>query len=150
MTTMIPDTTHVIEPAADPDQLTEIFNLQSALQKKLGFDFSAMSMDEQIEFIRWNALAIGGEVSEALQEVGWKPWASARYIDREPFIGELVDVMKFWLNMLLVVGVTPEELTQRFRGKTVVNHRRHDDGYDGVSSKCNSCGRAADEPMSTT
>jgi len=128
----------------DTDLMEEMFRLQSELQAKLGFDFETMTIDEKIEFMRWNALALTGELSEAMAEVGWKPWATARYIDREPFVGEMVDVSKFFLNLLLVVGVTPQEFLQRFRGKTVVNHKRHEDGYDG-RNKCE-CGRALDEP----
>lgn len=131
---------------ATKDQLDELFTLQGDLQADMGHDFESMTLEERIEFIRWNAIALSGELAEALGEVGWKPWATARYIDREPYVGELIDMWKFLMNLGLVVAVTPNELMQRFRGKTLVNRTRHENGYDGVSSKCTTCHRALDEP----
>lgn len=131
------------------DLLVEATRLQLELQQKMGYDFTAMTIDEQIEYIKWNSVALASELSEALNEVGWKPWAASRYIDRERYVGEMIDVSKFFLNMLLVVGVTPQEFLQRFRGKTLVNHKRLEDGYDGTN-KCPHCSRAQDEPHVVT
>lgn len=135
------------DQAESVDQLEELFKIQAELQKKYGYDFETMTMDERIEFLRWNVVALTSEVSEAMNEVGWKPWASAQYIDRDPYVGEMIDVSKFFLNMMLAVGVTPSEFMQRFRGKTKVNHARHENGYTG-RDKC-SCSRAIDEPTVT-
>lgn len=128
------------------DRLTEIFEMQLDLQRRYHTDWDEMTVIEQIEYLKYNVIGLSSEVAEAMQEVGWKPWATAHYIDRDPFVGELVDVTKFLLNLMLRVGVTPTELSQRFRGKTAVNHARHDTCYDGVSGKCVTCKRALDEP----
>lgn len=127
------------------DQLNELFNLQLELQTTAyGHDFKTMTTQERIEFIKWNALGVQSEVIEAIAETSWKPWATGNYVDRDPYVGELIDTLKFLLNLMLVVEVTPQEVMQRFRGKTVVNYNRQAVGYTG-REKCG-CGRALDEP----
>jgi hypothetical protein len=138
-----------LSTGTDEDLLTEIFKLQLELQRRYHPNWDFMTIEEQVEYLKYNALAIAGETAEAMAEVGWKPWARSVYIDRDPFVGELIDMSKFLFNMMLRVGVTPQEFAQRFRGKTVVNHTREDDGYDGKSTKC-ACGRALDEPKAVS
>jgi dimeric dUTPase (all-alpha-NTP-PPase superfamily) len=132
------------------DQLNELFNMQLELQTTgYGHDFAHMETADRVEFIKWNALGVQSEIAEAMQETSWKPWATGNYVDRDPYVGELVDTLKFLLNLMLVVEVTPQELMQRFRGKTVVNYNRQATGYDGRSTKCE-CGRALDEPKAAS
>lgn len=109
-------------------------------------DASGSYTDEEIEFVRWNVLAASDELHEALAEVGWKPWATSRHVKREQFVGEIVDVLHFVANLLCVVGVTGEELTERYQAKQKVNGHRQTNGYTGVDEKCPACGRALDDP----
>lgn len=130
---------------ATDDMLEEIFNLQIELQARYGHDFKNMTIDERVELIKTWFVALSSEMTEMMCEVGWKYWSTApRYIDRDRFAGEWVDAFKFLLNMALVVEMEPQEMLQRFRGKTTVNHSRQDNAYDH-RDKC-SCGRALDEP----
>lgn len=128
------------------DMLTTIFDEQLKLQVRLGYDPLKMSTEDVIEYLIWNSVALSGELSEAMGEIGWKKWATSKHINRTAFVCELIDVTKFLLNMALAVGVTPAEFLQVFLAKTVVNHERANNGYDGVSGKCAGCGRANDEP----
>lgn len=130
------------------DMLAVIWERQLELQKRLGFDFMDMSMNEVIDYIRWSSVAVTSELAEAIGEVGWKPWATSKHINRNAFVGECIDIWKFVLNMMLSVGVTPGEFFEVFMAKTAVNHDRINNGYDGVSDKCGECGRAQDEPHS--
>jgi dimeric dUTPase (all-alpha-NTP-PPase superfamily) len=114
------------------DRLTAIFELQSKLQREKFRDPARMNRTEAIEFIRWNTLALTDELHEALQEVGWKPWASSTHINREEFVGELVDAMHFLVNLFLVVGATPEEVHDRYAKKNAKNHTRQETGYTGL------------------
>ena len=110
----------------------------------------ALLTDEgKIEFIRWNILALEDELHEALGEVGWKPWATSRHINRAAYRGELVDAFHFFMNLCLVVGISAEELLNEYRKKRALNAERQLEGYDGVSSKCPACGRALDDPATT-
>jgi len=113
------------------DMLADIFKHQLDLQVQRFRDPSQMARDDALEFILWNVVACTDELHEALNEVGWKPWASARHINRNEYVGELIDAMHFIVNLCLVVGVTPEEFHARYLSKNEKNHRRQLEGYTG-------------------
>lgn len=98
------------------------------------------------DYVLMNVAALLVEIGEASSEVGWKPWALPRgWLNREAFIGELVDAGHFLANMLVAVGCTDNEWETRYREKQTRNIQRQRDGYDGVSLKCHSCRRALDD-----
>jgi hypothetical protein len=93
------------------------------------------------------------ELSEVLDEVDWKPWTQnpRRVIHRNEYVAELVDVLHFWINMILVVSgkmstaEIADEIFTRYALKNRVNALRQTAGYDGRSTKCGGCGRALDD-----
>lgn len=120
---------------------------QLELQKNAyGNDPSALETNEQLDWIRWNMLALEDELHEALAETGWKPWAKSKHVNRDAFVGELVDAFHFFMNLMLVVDCSAEELLDKYFQKRRVNQQRQADGYDGVSTKCVTCRRALDDP----
>lgn len=126
--------------------LEEIFRKQYELQtQSFGNDFARMTDEERIEFIKDMLLAGLDEFHEALAEIGWKPWATSRHINREAFLGELIDVLHFWVNLCLAVGADADEILYRYNEKASRNRKRQADGYDGVSGKCEYCKRALDD-----
>lgn len=125
---------------------------QDDLQRTVfGFDFDTMDDAARMRYIRDNALALTAELHEALDETGWKPWASSNHLDEKPYVGELVDVFHFLMNLLLVTGRTPsdlaEEFCDRYFAKSQLNAERQEAGYDGVAAKCPNCKRALDETV---
>jgi dimeric dUTPase (all-alpha-NTP-PPase superfamily) len=126
------------------DKLDEIFERQHTLQREKFKDPQRMSRPEALEYIRWNVLALTDELHEALQEVGWKPWANSVHINRNEYVGELIDATHFLVNLFLVVGATPLEVYGAYLEKNERNHTRQDKGYDGVSEKCPHCKRELD------
>jgi dimeric dUTPase (all-alpha-NTP-PPase superfamily) len=126
--------------------LDSIFMRQAVLQKEsFGIDPENLPEDEKIQFIKDMILAATDELHEALAEVGWKPWATSRHINREAFVGELVDVLHFIVNLWLAVGATADEVEIRYLDKADKNAKRQTDGYDGVWGKCPECKRAFDD-----
>lgn len=121
-------------------------------------DPSALGSENRAEFLIWNAFAAEDELHEAMQEVGWKPWATSRHLNREAFLDEIVDAMHFVGNMILTCALKfPEldgkltddytdirgladELWQRYRAKVQKNIDRQREGYTGLD-KCPQCGR---------
>lgn len=127
-------------------EFQDALDAQRQLQvKAYGYDPVEMPQDEKIEFIRWNILALEDELHEAIAEVGWKPWATSRHINREAFRGELVDAFHFLMNLMLVVDIDAEEFLSAYRAKREKNAKRQAAGYDGVSGKCAGCSRALDD-----
>lgn len=136
------------EPA---DRLEAMIMEQLALQHKLGAVRDEMSVTERIEGIRIMVLAATAELHEALDETGWKPWATSKHINEEAAFGELRDAWQFLTNaMLLVTMNDPAHLTQRLydalMDKLSVNYDRIDQRYDGITGKCKQCKRALDDP----
>lgn len=130
--------------------LAEMLETQRQLQiAAYGKDPCTLEGEERAEFIRWNVLALEDELHEALQEVGWKPWASSRHVNVEPFLKEMVDAWHFFMNLLLVVGQpTPDAVADfaglwaaEYQAKARRNLERQQEGYDGVESKCRACHR---------
>jgi dimeric dUTPase (all-alpha-NTP-PPase superfamily) len=126
--------------------LDEIFQKQLALQiGSFGGDPSQLDQDEKIDYIKSMTLAASDELHEALAEVGWKPWATSRHINRDAYLGELIDVLHFWVNLCLVVGADANEIRERYAEKASRNAKRQAEGYDGVTGKCEACKRALDD-----
>lgn len=125
----------------------QILALQSKLQaESYGYNVEELDEDKLIEYVRWNVIALEHELHEALDEISWKPWASARYVNRMELLKELIDVAHFFNNIWLsVCGLDPEKSSQLFEQlyeeKHKVNAERQVVGYDGVSGKCKFCGR---------
>ena len=129
------------------DSLKRMLDAQRALQVNSFKNDPATLTDEgAVEWIRWNTLALEDELHEALAEVGWKPWATSKHVNREAFIAELVDAWHFFMNLMLVVDCTAEEFADRYFAKHQLNAERQAKGYDGIAGKCTECKRALDDP----
>jgi len=127
-------------------ELSDALEAQWALQvQAYGKDPRKLSDEERMEWVRWNILALEDELHEALQETGWKPWATKNHLNEDAFRGELVDGLHFFLNLMLVANISAEELLAGYQLKREKNAKRQADGYDGVSTKCPECKRALDD-----
>lgn len=125
--------------------LDEAFSAQKSLQhSSYNTDVTNLSEEDRAEFIRWNVLALTDELHEALAEVGWKPWATSRHLNREQYKGELVDAFHFLINLCLAANITSSELLDGYFVKRERNAKRQSDGYTGLS-KCPGCKRAWDD-----
>jgi len=131
------------KPLPRGDKLLTMYRMQEALQPKVnkGRPMADFSQDEHIDELMTNAFAFMSELFEAFNEVGWKPWATSHHFNRDAFHGEMVDAFHFFMNMMLHAGMKPNDLLRGYIKKNAENHRRQDEGYDGVSSKCPHCKR---------
>lgn len=130
------------------DRLGEMFERQDELQSGTYADGTSprdFSQEGKIAFIQTNILALTDELHEALAEVGWKPWATSKHINVDAFKSELIDAWHFFMNLCIVVDMTPDELYEMYIAKREKNIKRQTDGYDGVSTKCPGCNRALDD-----
>lgn len=128
--------------------LSSEWDEQWRLQRALNGGFHPADFDDEdakIQYIKDMILACTDELHEALAEVGWKPWATSRHINREAYVGELLDAWQFLMNLFQVAHVTPEELARLLYQKHLVNWRRIREEYDGVTTKCKVCRRALDD-----
>lgn len=126
--------------------LQMILDNQKALQKKsYGIDVATLSAEDRSTYIRDMSLALTDELHEALNEVGWKPWATSRHLNRAAYAGELIDVLHFWCNLALAADLSEQDILDLYFAKAEKNAKRQLAGYDGVADKCRTCGRAFDD-----
>lgn len=128
------------------NSLWEMFEAQKQLQiKAYGKDPTKLEPEEAIQFIKDMNLALQDELHEFLGEVGWKPWATSRHIHTDLAKAELVDAWHFFMNLMLVIGMTPDDLHIMYMQKRGRNIERQAEGYDGLGGKCELCRRAIDD-----
>lgn len=129
------------------DRLNVMLELQAALQThSYGTDPRLITEPvERIQFIKDMHTAIGSELQEMMDEIGWKPWASSNHINEVAAKGEIVDVFHFFMNLMLAFHMTPEELFEGYMEKRARNAVRQAEGYDGIEGKCPRCHRALDD-----
>jgi dimeric dUTPase (all-alpha-NTP-PPase superfamily) len=143
----VSDRIFTVEEIFPADRLQAMFDAQQKLQAMYnGYDLDNQTQDDRIENIKLNVLALTDELHEALNETGWKPWATSRHINEDALKNELIDAWHFFMNLCLHAGLTPDELFKRYAEKRAINVQRQIDGYDGVSTKCGGCARALDDP----
>lgn len=111
--------------------LGELFDAQFAAIRAIDPRALYDDVDVKAGYIRDMTLAAIVELTEALNEHGWKPWSSRRGVDKEKFAGELADVMCFIMNLAIASSVTAEELYDATAAKQKVNLERRRIGYAG-------------------
>jgi hypothetical protein len=132
------------------DRLLAMYHMQRDLQLRYhGRPFTDFTMAERVAEMRIQWVALIKELGEALDEIGWKPWANypgGPDINADAFDAEMVDAWHFFMNMMLIRGMTPDQLYRGYLRKNQINHNRISNGYDGVSSKCPVCHRELTDP----
>jgi hypothetical protein len=105
--------------------------------------------DGRADYGLWNVLALTDELHEALLELKWKPWLTegrGDWVNRDAFVGELIDAMHFLGNLFLLAGATGSEITERYIQKLALNAHRQEVGYSGDKDDD---GRATDDHYAT-
>ena len=111
------------------DKLDEIFDLQNALNKRIGVNTDAMSDEDKAEWVLKYTLAMQQEMAELVDSVPWKWWAKYQKFDEQNAKVEVVDLFHFLISLAQVLGMTPEAVHNAYTKKNKVNHERQDSGY---------------------
>jgi hypothetical protein len=127
---------------AGKDDLDTMLQMQRALQARInGYDIEDQPIELRIENIKLNVLALTAELHEALDETGWKPWASSRHIYEDRLQEELIDAWHFLMNLFLHANMDADKIFEMYCRKHGINVTRQEDGYEGVKEKCPQCHR---------
>lgn len=129
------------------DRLSQMLGMQRNLQQEAyGFTPDQMTPDEKIQYIKDMVLALTDELHELLAEVDWKPWTQGvRKVNEDGAKKELVDIWHFVMNLMLVTGMSTDDLYKMYMRKRQVNVDRQKNAYDGRSTKCPKCKRALED-----
>ena len=91
-----------------------------------------LSSKQDQQHVRDMALRGVEEMFEALQHLkNWKPHrdTEVREFDREEFLEEVVDAFNYFLSVLVLTGVTADELFSAYDRKDKIIHDRLIGGY---------------------
>jgi len=100
------------------------------IQQRQVFDIDVQELEgeEFAAYVRDNVLAATVELGEFIQELPWKPWKDGQGrpagLSREAAVYELVDVLKFWLNLVTALRISSDELEHAFGAKHEINAQR--------------------------
>lgn len=106
--------------AVTDDQQRDVYNV----------DVTSLAGEERAAYVRLNTLAATDELHEAMAECQWKPWKkNIGHVNRDRMLGEIVDVLNFVGNLLAMLDVDGEELSEAYMEKLAENRRRMEEGY---------------------
>ena len=111
------------------DKLDELFDLQDALNKRIGVDTDGMTQEDKTKWVLNYTRAMQQEMSELIDSVPWKLWAKYQEFDEQNAKVEVVDLFHFLISLAQVLGMTPEDVHAAYTKKNKVNHDRQDSGY---------------------
>lgn len=134
------------------DTLGDIMLLQADTQKNIyGYNFQDMTLRELMDFWHMNNHSLIDEIHEATDALGgikdgngnaiWKKWKKAydSYSDKK-FVDlserdqieckfEIVDMLHFFINYAVSIGMTPAEMYNMYMSKNKENRARQQRGY---------------------
>lgn len=122
------------------DMLQEMFRMQEAFMRRLAEDhpdypqswpLDISKKESQLECRKLSFDSMG-ELFEAVQELKNSKKHRLTDIsdfDRPKFLEELVDAHKYFLEILIFVGITPDEFYDAYCKKDRILHQRLDDKY---------------------
>jgi NTP pyrophosphatase (non-canonical NTP hydrolase) len=122
------------------DRLDSMFSLRESFMKALKQKKSDISPEWPVDLgdkhsqqhIRDMALRGVEEMFEALQHLkNWKPHrdTEVKEFDREEFLEEIVDAFNYFLSVLVLVGVSSDELFNAYEKKDKIIRERVKSGY---------------------
>lgn len=138
--------------SSSENTLGDIMSLQKDTQLNVyGYDFSNMTLREIMSFWHANTHALIDELHEATDALGgikdgsgnaiWKYWkkdyskyANIKFSDLSKSDQleckfEIVDILHFFLNMAISIGMTPQEMYNMYMSKNKENRDRQAKGY---------------------
>lgn len=108
----------VIRNAKIDFELQNVWNIQKRFTSNF-VDFNTLTtVEERERLTKEYFIALLPELAEVLNEINYKQHKSNKIVDREHLIEELIDTFKYYLNILLMWGVTPDEFLSKFKIKS--------------------------------
>lgn len=112
------------------DKLSQMFELQKNLNKRIGVDIDAMDDDQRVQWVLNYSRALGQELAELVDSVPWKWWAKYQTFDKQNARVEIVDLFHFLISLAQTVGLSADDVFDLYTKKNKVNHNRQDSGYE--------------------
>lgn len=140
------------QTTVNADTLGQIFDIQADTQRNVyGYKFEDMTLRELMDFWHMNNHAMIDEIHEATDALGgigdgsgnaiWKRWKSAypsfankkfsdlSEEDQLECKFEIVDMLHFFLNYAISIGMNAQEMYNMYMSKNEENRERQRKGY---------------------
>jgi dimeric dUTPase (all-alpha-NTP-PPase superfamily) len=125
---------------SEEDKLVRMFELRERFMKSLKSKNSSiypkwpvdLTEKKSQQVLRDTALKGVEEIFEAMQHFkNWKPHRTTedKSFDREKFLEEMVDAFNYFFSVLVLTGVTADELFEAYADKDRIIHERSKTGY---------------------
>ena len=120
------------------NELEYMFKLQKAFQDRVDQRYKSTDLKERAAFLRDHFVFCNQEMQEMLYEIPffkhWKDYSKMTDEEIEEAYDkakeEVIDAWHFFINIMLGLGITAEELFTRYLNKHKENIRRQNEGYD--------------------
>lgn len=120
------------------NELEYMFKTQKAFQDRVDQRYKSTDLKERAAFLRDHFVFCNQEMQEMLYEIPffkhWKDYSKMTDEEIEEAYDkakeEIIDAWHFFINIMLGLGMTAEELFTRYLDKHKENIRRQDEGYD--------------------
>lgn len=112
-----------------PDQFRKLFEMQKALNQRIGVQTDTMTDEEKAKWILNYCRAMTQEIAELTDSVPWKWWAKYQKFDEQNARVEVVDLFHFLISMAQVLGMSADDVFNAYCKKNEVNFKRQETGY---------------------
>ena len=119
------------------DQLRDLFQMQRALNERIGVNTDGMTEEEKAKWVLNYCRAMSQEIAELTDSVPWKWWAKYQKFDEQNARVEVVDLFHFLISLAQVLGMSADDVFNFYIKKNEVNSKRQDSGY-GVKDESDS------------
>jgi dimeric dUTPase (all-alpha-NTP-PPase superfamily) len=116
-------------PMEKPDQLRELFQMQQALNERIGVKTDGMSEPDKTKWVLNYCRAMSQEIAELTDSVPWKWWAKYQKFDEQNARVEVVDLFHFLISLAQVLGMSADDVFYAYVKKNEVNFQRQESGY---------------------
>ncbi len=111
--------------------------MQKALNQRIGVHTDAMEEQEKVEWLLNYCRAMTQEIAELTDSVPWKWWAKYQKFDEQNARVEVVDLFHFLISAAQVLGMSADDVFNKYMKKNQVNFQRQDSGYTVKDEKDN-------------
>lgn len=102
---------------------------QRRLQYAYGLDVDHLEGHDRNQAMFGMLVAMEDEIHEVMRTFSWRSWASGDEFSEDHCREELRDVFQFFMNCMMIAGLTPDDLERRLEEKTRINYRRLQHDY---------------------
>ena len=111
------------------DKMDKMFAMQKSLNERIGVFTDRMDEAEQTRWILNYSRALSQELAELTDSVPWKWWAKYQKFDKQNAQVEVVDLFHFLISIAQTLGMSADDVFEKYMKKNQVNFQRQESGY---------------------